>query len=592
MKFFAQSSFPIFLLTGASICDIVVGKKDEGMPMTQNIKQPDSGKDPKQRRKRGSRGIWILLVFLLIIGDLLGIGYMIVEHYYQTHFLDGTNVNGRDISRQTADQVRGQLAQEVNDYTLLITERAADGTSANETISGSEIGLEMVFDDELEKALEEQSGGRWLTRLGGQRAVAMDTQIRYDETAWQRKVDSLKCFSPDFIRDPSDAEISSYESGTGYSMIPEVTGNRPVREVIAPALAKAVLQLQPGVDLNTLEGAYEVPRVTSQDEALNRRLEKMNLYAGMKITYRFGDTEEVLDGDRIHRWIRTDAAGNVTLDTSEVEDFVVYLRKKYDTIFRPRTFLTTYGTEVELEEGDYGWWMNYTQEIEELKAQLSAGISGERTPVYYQTAASYGEHDYGDTYVEVNVTAQHLYFYQDGELVLESDFVSGNTSKGNGTPEGVYGITYKERNATLEGENYSSPVSFWMPFNGNVGLHDAPWRSEFGGKLYRSSGSHGCVNLPYMVAREIYSRVSAGTPVIVYHLDGTESGSITTQDTEDLAQAAIDAIDYIGTVEKTEESEKRIKRARELYDGLSKKGKKLVTNYDDLKAAEAAWKKL
>ena len=147
---------------------------------------------------------------------------------------------------------------------------------------------------------------------------------------------------------------------------------------------------------------------------------------------------------------------------------------------------------------------------------LLAGISGERTPVYFQRAASHGEHDYGDTYVEVNVTAQHVFFYKNGILWMDTDCVTGNANRGNDTPDGVYVMKYKERNATLEGENYSSPVSFWMPFNGNIGLHDATWRANFGGDYFYYNGSHGCINLPYSKAEELYNITFVGEKVNVH----------------------------------------------------------------------------
>lgn len=187
--------------------------------------------------------------------------------------------------------------------------------------------------------------------------------------------------------------------------------------------------------------------------------------------------------------------------------------------------MTSYGKEVTIDGGDYGWWMNYDKEAEELEAMIEKGESGERTPVYYQTAASYGTPDYGTTYVEINLTAQHLFFYQDGKLMMESDFVSGNSAKGYDTPAGVYSITYKQRDATLTGENYQTPVSYWMPFNKNIGMHDANWRSSFGGTIYKTKGSHGCINMPPAKAQEMYSYVQKGTPVICYHLAGTERPS-------------------------------------------------------------------
>ena len=130
--------------------------------------------------------------------------------------------------------------------------------------------------------------------------------------------------------------------------------------------------------------------------------------------------------------------------------------------------------------------------------------------------AQYGEDDIGDSYVEIDVTSQYLWVYKDGVLVEETDFVSGNVSRGYNTPVGIYGITYKERNTTLRGANYASKVSYWMPFNGNVGMHDASWRSTFGAEIYLRNGSHGCVNLPPKKAEVIYEHVEKGEPVIVY----------------------------------------------------------------------------
>ena len=103
-------------------------------------------------------------------------------------------------------------------------------------------------------------------------------------------------------------------------------------------------------------------------------------------------------------------------------------------------------------------------------------------------------------------------------MVLETDFVSGNMSKPDCiTPPGVFGLTYKTRNAVLRGANYETPVNYWMPFNGNVGMHDATWRSSFGGTIYLTSGSHGCVNLPLNMAAAIYEYMSTGFPIVCYY---------------------------------------------------------------------------
>ena len=300
----------------------------------------------------------------------------------------------------------------------------------------------------------------------------------------------------------------------------ETQGNELDQAKTLEVIGNAVEELKGLVDLDA-EGCYETPTVTSDSEELQNTLQKLQKYGTVTITYRFGDNIEVLDGSTISTWLEVDGFA-VTLDQTQVENYVATLRKKYDSIFRSRTFMTSYGKEITVDGGDYGWWMNYQQEAKELAAQIETGESGERTPVYYQTAASYGVPDYGDTYVEINLTAQHLFFYKDGQLVMESDFVSGNSARGYDTPEGTYSITYKQRNATLVGENYETPVSYWMPFNKNIGMHDATWRSSFGGTIYKTKGSHGCINMPYEKAQELYGYIEKGTPVICYHLAGTE----------------------------------------------------------------------
>ena len=159
----------------------------------------------------------------------------------------------------------------------------------------------------------------------------------------------------------------------------------------------------------------------------------------------------------------------------------------------------------------------------ELTELLLNGEQLTREPAYFQIAQQYGTDDIGDTYVEVNLTAQHLFFYKEGSLVLETDYVSGNLSKEYGTPTGTYPVQYKENDATLVGEDYATPVKYWMPFNANIGFHDAPWRKAFGKDFYLTKGSHGCINMPPAKAKKMFENIKRGVAVVVYELVGTES---------------------------------------------------------------------
>ncbi len=471
-------------------------------------------KRTKQKHKISQKRRLFISLFILTTFLVLFAVYIAGLGRYQSCFLNGTLIDEMDVSGLTISELEEKIGQ----YSLLVTERQADGTVLEEKILGSEIGIAYTSTEPLEAVLQGQN--RFLWFLKHDTVYETDAVPIYDEAALEEKIDALRGFQKEFVKEPVDAYIGEYVPGSGFALVAEEPGNRLNRDRTMAAVRTALEGLQEQVDLEEA-GCYEEPLVTLEDAGLQDAYAKLQNYVNTTITYTFGTQQEVLDADTVAGWIIR-KGNQAVLDQELVKEYVNSLRKKYDTIFHKRKFLTSYGEEVTIDQGDYGWWMDVGQETEELIGLLERGESGERIPVYRQMAASHETPDYGDSYVEINLTAQHLFLYQNGECVLESDFVSGNPSRGNETPAGIFGITYKERNATLTGETYQTPVSFWMPFNNNVGMHDASWRSEFGRNIYRTNGSHGCINLPYSVAQEIYDYVEKDTPVICYHLPGTE----------------------------------------------------------------------
>jgi len=118
--------------------------------------------------------------------------------------------------------------------------------------------------------------------------------------------------------------------------------------------------------------------------------------------------------------------------------------------------------------------------------------------------------------LEIDLTKQYLWFYKNGTLITKGSVVTGNVSSNHTTPPGTYKLTYKQKDAVLRGPGYAAPVTYWMPFNGGIGLHDASWRAAFGGEIYKTNGSHGCINAPYQVAEAVFKNIEAGVPVICY----------------------------------------------------------------------------
>lgn len=456
---------------------------------------------------------------LVILAAGCGIGYYFMESgKYVTAFFPNTTINGINVSGKTVEDVKAEIENGLMGYELKVLSR----NGKEESITKDEIGLHTEFDGSLEKLLGEQDSRQWIRHVRSASSYQIDTMLAYDEERLSERIKALDCMDKKNMREPENAKISEYDSSTkSYSVIPADQGTELVYENVERAIKNAVGSLAFTVDLDA-EDCYTRPGTDASDEGLQTAVTELNRYVGAVVTHTFGDETEVLDGDRIHTWLSVEG-NQVVLDETQAAAYVKEVADRRNTAYKNKTLKTSYGPTVTISRGHYGWRIDQEKETEAVLAIVKAGEQQTREPEYLQKAASHGENDYGNTYVEINLTAQHLYFYKNGKLLVESDFVSGNEARGWSTPSGAYPLTYKQRNATLRGEGYATPVSYWMPFNGGIGLHDANWRGSFGGSIYKTNGSHGCINLPPSVAKTIFENISAGDPVLCYHLSGTES---------------------------------------------------------------------
>ena len=428
--------------------------------------------------------------------------YTYMAMQYRDVFFPNTRINGLDASGKSVDQVKQMIDDGMEQYTLVLEERGG----VTEQIGGEQIDLHSEYDGSLEQLLAGQEPMRWGLHFLEGSEHTIETMIAYNQQKLDEVVDGLSCMDEKKTELPKNAYLSEYQQGVGYEIVPEQGGTRVIKDKVRQGVADAILNLKDKISLDELD-VYEKAEITSENPELIAQAEEKNFYTNVIVTYHFGDKTEILNGDTIHTWLLEDEEGNLSLDEDKLAEYVGELAKNYDTAYQPKTLKTAYGDTVTITGGNYGWRINRKAEAAALSEIIRSGKSQEREPVYSQTAASRGEKDYGNTYVEINLTAQHLYYYIDGELLVESDFVSGNESRGMGTPAGAFPLTYKQRNATLRGPGYATPVTYWMPFNGGIGMHDANWRGSFGGRIYKTNGSHGCINLPSAAARTIFDNI-------------------------------------------------------------------------------------
>ena len=467
-------------------------------------------KKSRKLKKNVKRNILVLL-------GVIGVLYIGLSIFFMKHYYPGTIINDVDYTGNTPQGVTAKVLEMVNVYELEIVGR--DGLT--DSIKGQDIGLQYQFDDTLTEIAKQQNGWLWFIALFKDYSYELPKMATYDQMALNSKIDQLVFFDKSNIVKPQNAYISDYSEETGYTLVEEIKGSTLDKEKTKQAVKEAMSRVDEELDLDIAD-CYVEPTVTKENESLRAVYDKLKLYTSVTITYDFEIAKEEITGQQIYEWLSYDAK-TVSIDEEKARECVNSIARKYDTFGKNRKFKTISGNEIELLSGWYGWRVDRAAETEQLIADIKAGKSITREMIYSSEGyvrkdnGEGGVDDIGDTYVEINLGEQHLYVIQNGSVVEQSDFVSGNISKGNGTPPGVFGITYKEKNAVLKGEDYESDVNYWMPFNGNIGMHDATWRKEFGGEIYKTRGSHGCVNLPLEKAEIIYSLVEKGMPVVCYY---------------------------------------------------------------------------
>lgn len=458
------------------------------------------------------RTIWITAVLLLLLTGVAA-AYIAIGSYYETHFFENVSINGIDVSDLTAQEAEKLIAHQAEDYRVALVTK--EGTQ--EVIEGGDIGYRFVSKGEVQGFLDEQSAFAWLPAyLGAGKRYTMETSMTYDEEKLETALSSLACMQEENVTAPKNAKVKQQQDGT-YVIEPETVGNKLSKKKVRNLLKEAIEGGVKSVDLEK-EECYKLPKVYQDDPTLRAEAAVRNRYSSITVTYEMGGgVTETLDKATIASWFSLDKDLKVSFDREAVAAWVEQLADQYDTIGAYLPFVTSNGETVYPESRTYGWQMDRETETEELYQILLAGDSVQRSPVWLESAASRGENDIGDTYVEIDYTNQRMWYYKDGQLLAETPVVTGNVGAGMASPEGVFCLVGKQEDAVLTGEDYKTPVDYWMPFYGGVGIHDADtWRTSYGGDIYQWSGSHGCINTPTAQAAVIYQNIEVGTPVICY----------------------------------------------------------------------------
>lgn len=471
----------------------------------------------KTKKKTGKKVLKKVLIVLLVLLLLAAVGiYIGVGYYYKDKFYSGTTINGYDCSEKSVAYIKEIIKKDAENYSLTIQERE----DKHDAIQASDIKLAYKDDGELDKIMKDQNSWLWIVSLFKDKDYEVSLDNSYDKASLDAFISSLACLQDENMTAPKDAYLE--DNGEAYQIVPEVEGTTLDKEKTIQTIKDAVENRKTSISLEET-ACYQSPSVRQDDQKLNEEKDKMNRLTTMQIVLDFGSGQEAISRDLLKSWLKQDEAGNYSFDEPVVKQYVIDLSGKYNTEGRPRDFVTTGGSTVHLSGGDYGWRLWQDKTTESLMAALNSGESQTIEVTWLYKAQSHSGNEIEGTYVEISISQQHMWFYKNGSLIVETDVVTGNPNTGHGTPAGgVWKLKDKRSPFTLVGKkpdgsiDYEEPVTFWMPFNGGVGLHDLVKRDAFGGDIYLTNGSHGCVNTPYDAVATIYNNIEINTPIVVY----------------------------------------------------------------------------
>lgn len=462
----------------------------------------------------------MLIVMILVMSWCVYAG---ISYYYSYHFFLGTTINGIDSSNKTAYEVEQEIAGKKDNYVIQVSARMQEP----QTITGKDIDYQYVSSGEILQLLKTQKPWEWIRGFFETKNYMVQEETVFSREKLEEQVSSLNCAKKENQIAPENAYVSF--SNSEFTIVPETEGSELNAREAYQMISGAIDSEAADVDLGSNPKAYKEADVTRDSSELQNMVNMYNSLAKANITYTFGDEMVTLDGNTIKNWLQFDEKGQLLPDDGafrqHVVDYVAQLAADHDTVGTERQFETTSGRIVYVYGSAYGWKIDQDKEAAQLMQEIQSGTQITREPVYSMRANAHGINDLGDTYIEVDLTEQYMWYYQNGNIIFQSEIVSGLPGDPDRkTPPGIFTLNSKSSPSVLRGEmtangtySYEQPVTYWMPFNGGIGFHDADWQPYFGGDRYLTGGSHGCINLPPENAGQLYSLIQYDVPIICFY---------------------------------------------------------------------------
>ncbi|MBE6473328.1 MAG: hypothetical protein E7Z99_07150 [Coriobacteriaceae bacterium] len=502
----------------------VIYVDERGYPVDDAVVDPSAFvaagfEEPSKKRRRALKAVGI--TFGVIIGVLL-VAYIAGAVVFMGRFLPNTAVAGQDVSLKSNEEVVKVLEDAVSDYRIDVV----CGNFSYRT-TGPQVGMTIDSNAIISAMHEDLNPWLWpkLILEGSHDETGLIT-VRYNESALNADFNEKVAQFNETAKPPTDATIAYNETTKSFQVKPEEIGTMIDANAAVARLDSAVGSLQTKLELTKDELVQ--PKVFSTDEKLveSAKVATGLVSADVKLNMGGKQVGEV-NGKSLSGFVTIDENYEVKFNEEGLDAWIAELADGYNTVGTERKYTRADGKQVTVSGGVYGWEIDNDALKETLLEAVKTGqVTTIDVPCYTEAEVytGKGERDWGNRYIDVDLSEQYVRFYgDDGSIVWESPCISGAPDGEHDTKLGVWFINNKEAPSKLIGYEhgkkiYETMVNYWMAFEGSgIGLHDATWQPSFGGNMYAEGyGSHGCVNLPYDAAQELYGMCQIGDVVIVH----------------------------------------------------------------------------
>lgn len=444
-------------------------------------------------------------VIAIVVTVLISLFILFCAGYYfaQTHFLWGTTIDDISCSLLSIEDAIEKINLEKGEE--MVTFGFTNGQLYE--VSLEQLGIR-VDESQITQIFEQQHLNPKATR-----EYDLNGFILVDTEKLREFLGQIPELQKENMIEPQNAYIIWNE--TEFLIHKEVLGNViNFEEAMELALVK-IKNNEKVIDFSSI--TVETPEIL--EENLVEEVNQLNSVLNTTINFVLSDgTIVTLDSNIIKNWVYQDDNGKFVIDVEVgIPEFVEDLASNVNDANSYMQFVATNndGLATVNVPIDVRAQLDKENQIAEIMSLLGNPKPIYMTPIYDRPLISL------ESYIEIDIFRQHIWFYKDGVLIVDTPCVTGNVSDGHATPTGVFFLKNKNRNVYLEGFNndgtrYSSFVKYWMRFNQGIGMHDASWRIYFGGSIYLTGGSHGCVNMPEEAAAITFENIDNTIPIIVY----------------------------------------------------------------------------